>query len=285
MTSATASPRYSVMEATKAAGISRQAYYKWLNRPKTRREIQDEELLALIQRLELEHQHSVGSGKMVRLIRKEGSLSFPVGKKRVRRVMKANGIKADYRQARRNRKQAQADYEASNLLKRRFTQSKPNHVWVTDTTELTYGSGNEVRLHVMLDLYGQAPIAYLISPTETTQSAVKLLSLAIEQRQQKPRMIHTDRGSAYVSHVYNQELSQHGILHSYSAPGTPADNAKMEHWRADFKSIWMNHQAKAMTLAELEVQVKQGINYFTTKFISIKRNDLTVAEYYEQQAI
>ena len=43
------------MEATKAAGISRQAYYKWLNRPKTRREIQDEELLALIQRLELEH--------------------------------------------------------------------------------------------------------------------------------------------------------------------------------------------------------------------------------------
>lgn len=59
----------------------------------------------------------------------------------------------------------------------------------------------------MLDLYGQAPIAYLISPTETTQSAVKLLSLAIEQRQQKPRMIHTDRGSAYVSHVYNQELS------------------------------------------------------------------------------
>lgn len=55
MTSATASPRYSVMEATKAAGISRQAYYKWLNRPKTRREIQDEELLALIQRLELEH--------------------------------------------------------------------------------------------------------------------------------------------------------------------------------------------------------------------------------------
>lgn len=47
----------------------------------------------------------------------------------------------------------------------------------------------------------------------------------------------------------------------------------------------MNHQAKAMTLAELEVQVKRGINYFTTKFISIKRNDLTVAEYYEQQAI
>lgn len=273
------------MEATKAAGISRQAYYKWLNRPKTRREIQDEELLALIQRLELEHQHSVGSGKMVRLIRKEGSLSFPVGKKRVRRVMKANGIKADYRQPRRNRKQAQADYEASNLLKRRFTQSKPNHVWVTDTTELTYGSGNKVRLHVMLDLYGQAPIAYLISPTETTQSAVKLLSLAIEQRQQKPRMIHTDRGSAYVSHVYNQELSWRGILHSYSAPGTPADNTKMEHWWADFKSIWMNHQAKAMTLAELEVQVKQGINYFTTKFISIKPNDLTVAEYYEQQAI
>ena len=63
MTSATASPRYSVMEATKAAGISRQAYYKWLNRPKTRREIQDEELLALIQRLELEINIVLGVAK------------------------------------------------------------------------------------------------------------------------------------------------------------------------------------------------------------------------------
>ena len=67
--------------------------------------------------------------------------------------------------------------------------------------------------------------------------------------------------------------------HSYSAPGTPADNAIIEHWWADFKAIWIAHLPKAQTLLELEGQVREGITYFTEKFISAKRNDLTAAEY------
>ncbi|OWP34893.1 transposase, partial [Limosilactobacillus fermentum] len=37
---------------------------------------------------------------------------------------------------------------------------------------------------------------------------------------------------------------------------------------------------KAQTLAELQEQVRAGIMYFTNQFISAKRNDQTVAEYY-----
>ncbi|MCT3444849.1 hypothetical protein EFQ31_11670, partial [Limosilactobacillus fermentum] len=67
---------------------------------------------------------------------------------------------------------------------------------------------------------------------------------------------------------------------SLSAPGTPADNAVMEHWWADFKSIWLEHRPKVQTLAELQEQVCAGIMYFTNQFIFAKRNDQTVAEYY-----
>ena len=87
--------------------------------------------------------------------------------------------------------------------------------------------------------------------------------------------IHTDRGAAYTSKAFNQYLAQH----SYSAPGTPADNAVIEHWWADFKAIWITNLPKAQTLLELEEQVREGITYFTEKFISAKRNDLTAAEY------
>lgn len=60
---------------------------------------------------------------------------------------------ADYRQPKKDRQGAKQTYQDENLLNRQFKQEKPNQVWVTDTTELTYGTANKVRLHAILDLY------------------------------------------------------------------------------------------------------------------------------------
>ena len=48
----------------------------------------------------------------------------------------------------------------------------------------------------------------------------------------------------------------HNILDTL---GTPADNAVIEHWWADFKAIWIAHLSKAQTLLELEGQVREGM--------------------------
>ena len=71
---------------------------------------------------------------MVRLLNKEGRLSYRVGIKRVSRIMKINGIRADYRQPKKDRQGAKQTYQDENLLNRQFKQEKPNQVWVTDTT-------------------------------------------------------------------------------------------------------------------------------------------------------
>ena len=91
----TSSGEYTVSETARAAGISRQAYYKWLNRRLSLREQQEREVLEEIKRIEKRHQDSVGYDKMVRLLNKEGRLSYRVGIKRVSRIMKINGIRAD----------------------------------------------------------------------------------------------------------------------------------------------------------------------------------------------
>ncbi|MDN3537883.1 DDE-type integrase/transposase/recombinase [Limosilactobacillus fermentum] len=135
---------------------------------------------------------------------------------------------------------------------------------------MTYGTANKVRLHAILDLYGQRPAAWLISPTETREAAIKVFNQAAKASGTTPEMIHTDRGAAYTSTNYNEALRQEKVRHSLSAPGTPADNAVMEHWWADFKSIWLEHRPKAQTLAELQEQVRAGIMYFTNQFISAK---------------
>ena len=105
---------YSVTELTKAAGISRQAYYKWCHHQSTVRELQDQEILALIKQLEEEHKFSVGYDKMTRLINRDQQLPYQVNKKRIQRIMKEYGIKADYRQ--RKRVQERQTYEAEIFL-------------------------------------------------------------------------------------------------------------------------------------------------------------------------
>ncbi|EQC59711.1 transposase [Limosilactobacillus fermentum MTCC 8711] len=138
---------------------------------------------------------------------------------------------------------------------------------------------NKVRLHVVLDLYGQYPVSWLITPTETAEGVVQVFEQARMKEGALAPLIHTDRGAAYTSKAFNQYLVVNDAKHSYSAPGTPADNAVIEHWWADFKAIWIAHLPKAQILLELEGQVREGITYFTEKFISAKRNDLTAAEY------
>ncbi|MDC2844297.1 DDE-type integrase/transposase/recombinase [Limosilactobacillus mucosae] len=66
-------------------------------------------------------------------------------------------------------------------MERKFIQVAPNLVWVSDTTELTYGRNNKVRLHVVLDLYGRYALSYHISPTETAEAAMEVFKRAAKQ--------------------------------------------------------------------------------------------------------
>lgn len=256
----------------KAAGVSRQAYYKWLTHEPTVHDIQDQEILKLVKQLEAQHKHCVGYDKMTRLIKQE-RLSYTVNKKRVMRIMKEHSIKADYRQPKRKRVQEQETYEAQNTLNRQFEQAAANQVWVTDTTEIAYNIRKyKVGLHVVLDLYGQYPLSWIITPTETSTGAIKVFQMAKQKAGGLAPLIHTDRGAAYTSKVFNHYLASNNSQHSYSAPGTPADNAVMEHWWADFKSIWLAHSPQPQTFEDLEQLVTEGIDYFTHSFISGKRN-------------
>ncbi|EEW54778.1 integrase core domain protein [Limosilactobacillus antri DSM 16041] len=210
--------------------------------------------------------------------------SFRINIKRVRRIMREHGIRADIRQKNHNRKQEQEQIKAENLLNCQFKQTEPNKVWVTDTSEFTYGKNNKVRLHAVLDLYGSYPLSHLVSPTETAEAAVTVFKQAEEKAGAFAPMVHTDRGAAYTSQQFNNYLSSRNSVHSLSAPGTPRDNAVIEHFWSDFKYVWLAHQPHAEPLAELVDQIDRGFEYFTKIEISSKRNNLT-AEDFRNEAI
>ena len=257
----------SVSELTKIAKVSRKSYYQWLKRQPTQREIENKAILEAIYQIEKRHQNCAGYKKVTAILNNENgknqeipeytfSFDFRINIKRVRRIMRKHGIKADVRQKKRSRKKEQQQYQEDNLLERKFIQIAPNLVWVSDTTELTYGRNNKVRLHVVLDLYGRYVLSYHISPTETAEAAIEAFKRAAKQAGTFAPMIHTDRGAAYTSKDFNNYLTSNNSKHSLSAPGTPADNAVIEHYWGDFKYIWMAHHSHPQTLAELKDLVK-----------------------------
>ena len=280
-------------ELAAVANTSRKSYYIWLKKRqiKTQQEIENAKILAAIRQIEKRHLNCAGYRKVTAILNSDTSkikeytfsFDFPINIKRVRRIMREHGIKADIRQPRRNRVKEQQQYLEDNVLHRQFAPDQPNKIWVTDTTELTYGRGNKVRLHAIIDLYGNYALSYFISPTETAKDVIKAFELAKQKTSRLAPLIHTDRGSAYTSREFSNYLIQNQCVHSMSAPGTPADNAVIERWWCDFKHLWLAHQPAPQTYDQLLKLVAEGVKYFNTVEISGKRKNLTAVDYYRSE--
>jgi len=78
-----------VIAMCKLFGVSRGGYYAWLDRPVSKRRLEDAELLLEIRRVFAQSNQSYGSPRVYKKLRQEG---LKVGKRRVERLMQENGI-------------------------------------------------------------------------------------------------------------------------------------------------------------------------------------------------
>jgi len=72
---------------------------------------------------------------------------------------------------------------APNLLKRDFSASRPNEVWVTDVTAIWTWEG-WVYLAAIIDLFGRRVVGWAISDTNDTALALDALRRAQASRNQ-----------------------------------------------------------------------------------------------------
>ena len=214
----------------KAAGVSRDGYYKWLKRKPTRYQKEQIELLEAILELEKAHNWTLGYLAMTTQLKFENQLSFTVGLKRVTNCMRKHGIQANVRKKKHNRIQRHEEYVNDNLLNEQFNRENKNEVWVTDTTEVVYGEHilRKARVHVILDLYGRYALSSNISDTETSSAVIETFNRAFAVEPDAQPMIHTDRGAAYCSSMFNDYFVftachiqvTHGRTHQWNAGGT-----------------------------------------------------------------
>jgi transposase InsO family protein len=249
-----------VMMLCQLLGVSRSGYYDWCDRGPGPRQQEDARLARQIEAVFVEKRCTYGRVRLTHELKARG---HTCGQRRVRRLMRAQGLCA--RPRRRYRPQttdSRHDHPiAPNLLAQRPAPIWPDTVWVTDFTYLPTTAG-WLFLAVVLDLCSRRVVGWAFAPELNTALALAALRMALAQRRPGRGLLHhSDRGSQYASAAYRAELAAHGLVASMSRTANPYDNAAMESFYATLKTECL-HQQPPVSAADTQDRVFEYLEVF-----------------------
>ena len=224
---------YPVALMCRVLQVSRSGYYSWCKRPAAERVGKDQRLTLEVAAIHAESRGRYGSPRVHAELRERGQR---IARKRVARLMRAAGLRARARRRFRSTTDSQhAMAIKGNLLARRFAVSAPNRSWVSDITYIWTLEG-WLYLAIVMDLFSRRVVGWALSKRLERGLALDALGMALKGRPRSRAMLHhSDRGSQYASHEYQQLLAAHGILSSMSRKGNCWDNAVAESFFATLK--------------------------------------------------
>ena len=172
-----------------------------------------------------------GVNSLVYLLR---GMGFPIGPKRIRRLLKVMGRETLYR--RKNlTKSGIREFKRPYLL-RNMDITHANQVWCTDITYIPMKEGFMYMTAVM-DVYSRKIMGWGISNTLEAKWCKQVLEDAIEEHG-KPLIVNSDQGSQYTSALWTQYLEGNEIKISMDGKGRATDNIWIERF---WKSIKYDH--------------------------------------------
>jgi putative transposase len=154
------------------------------------------------------------------------------GRKRVARLMRKAGLEGCWR-GRRKRKgttlRDSAATPASDLLRRNFTATAPNLLWVADITYIKTQEEGFLYLSFVLDAYSRRVVGWSMATHLRAELVVDALEMAICRRKPAAGLIHhSDQGVQYTSLSFGNRLEEAGIIPSMGSVGSAYDNAMAE---------------------------------------------------------
>ena len=228
-------------------GVSRNAYYRYCQRRDE--ELPDperSEMLVAVKEIAEASDDSYGSRRMKRAL---NALGYPVGRRKARSLMREAGVKARYRKKYKvttNSNHKKPVFE--NILKREFTVEGPDLAYVSDITYIWTQEG-WLYLAVFIDLFSRRVVGWSMGSRMKARLVTDALRMALWRRCPKAGLIvHSDRGSQYVSKAYRNLLTGNGFVGSMSRKGDCWDNAVAESFFASLKKErvqWKHYQTRA----------------------------------------
>ncbi len=255
-----------------ALGVSRSGFYAWLNRPRSRRSLEDEALGAKVYQSFIGSDRTYGARRVWHDILE---LGCRCGLHRIERLMRQQALRARPRRRGLPVDRAQRSAAAHNVLDRQFKADAPNQKWVADFTYIWTAEG-WLYVAVVLDLFSRRVVGWSMQKTMTSQLVADALMMAIWRRGRPHELLHhSDQGSQYTSEQFRKLLDEYGITCSMSRAGEVWDNSAMESFFSSLKiervarKIYRTRsQARADVFDYIEVFYNPTRRYSTLGYVS-----------------
>lgn len=201
-----------------------------------------------------------------------------VNEKRIYRLMKALNLKSVCRRKRKTYIKSTPQVTAENILKRDFSSSTFGEKWLTDITEMKYGTGNKAYLSAILDLSDKSIVSFVLGHSNNNQLVFEIFDLAHKAYPDVRPLFHSDRRFQYTTKSFKAKLDAAGMKQSMSRVARCIDNGPMEAFCGMLKSE-MYYLKKFDTYEELEKAVIEYIDYYNNHRYQKRLNCMTPIEY------
>lgn len=214
-------PDVSVERRCQLLGLPRANYYRG---PAKGLRQGDLELMRRIDKLYMEHPW-MGSRSLADHLT---SPELPVGRSRVRRLMRIMGIESIAPKPGTSRRQPR--HPVYPYLLRGMTIDRPNQVWATDITYIPMARGSMYLIAIM-DWATRKVLSWRLSNTLDTHFCVEALKEALF-KYGAPEIFNTDQGCQFTSEAFTSVLKAWNVRISMDGKGRFKDNIFIERlWR------------------------------------------------------
>lgn len=261
--SKTSGHRVSISGMLHYLGVSRSGYRSFLKHKPSATEQRRTRVKKQIRRIYDESHQNYGAPKITKKLQQLGEV---IGQRTVAKYMRSMGIRAQWvKHWIATTKDSDFSKELHNVLNEQFNPDRPNAVWCTDITYIwTYDTGY-IYLTSIMDLYSRKIIAWTLSETMEVSCVIDTINKAKAARPtDQPLIIHSDRGSQYVSDAYRKATE--GMQRSYSHKGYPYDNACIESFHSLIKREWLNR----FQIANFDAAYKLVFEYIETFYNTVR---------------
>jgi transposase InsO family protein len=273
--------RFGVEPICQTLGVSASAYYRRATGERSTRRVADDRLLEMIREIHARNYFAYGSWRMWKALQRAGE---EVGRGRVERLMRANGIQGAKRRGKpwRTTTPDGAALRPPDLVQREFVAAGPDELWCVDFTYLRCWEG-VVFFAFVIDVYSRRVVGWQFADHMRTDLVLDALRMALHLRgpgADVELVHHSDAGSQYLSNDYSQALDDHGVLASIGSVGDAYDNALAESFVDSFKTELIRDRVWR-TRSQLELAIVEYVAWFNNERLHTSLGGVPPAEYEE----
>lgn len=261
--------------------VSRSGFYDYLDRHASENNRKDDpDLTSRIKGIFKQSKGSYGSRRMVKQLRNEG---YPIGRYKVRRIMRQLGLKAKTPKRFKLTTDSKHSFPvAPNILNRKFDVAAPNKVWTADISYVWTFEG-WLYLAVIMDLYSRRIVGWAMQDRMKKQLVLDALAMAYWQRKPPKGLLHhSDRGSQYACHDYQRQLKSYSMIASMSRKGNCWDNSPTERFFRSIKSERLT-ACRFLTRNEAKNEILDYITFYNSIRLHSTLGYLSPIDYEKEQ--